>query len=69
MLQQGSTALLALASVHVAVVVVFFWVLLANGIIATQIVEYVQLQHPRGYKYPVSENPDLFARRDTWTIR
>jgi hypothetical protein len=35
----GSTALLVLASIHIAIIVAFFWILLANAIIATQIVE------------------------------
>ncbi|WVW81018.1 hypothetical protein I302_103009 [Kwoniella bestiolae CBS 10118] len=39
LLQQGSTALSILSSIHVAVIVSMFWVLLGNAIIATQVVE------------------------------
>ena len=38
-LEQGSTALTAVTAVHAAIVATLFWSLLANGIIATQIVE------------------------------
>ena len=38
-LQQGSTALVVVTAVHAGVVVVLFWSLLANAIIATQVVE------------------------------
>ncbi|KAF5312579.1 hypothetical protein D9619_002465 [Psilocybe cf. subviscida] len=38
-LQQGSTALIAVTAVHVGAVVALFWSLLANGLVATQIVE------------------------------
>lgn len=38
-LEQGSTALVALTAIHVGLVVALFWVLLANGIVATQVVE------------------------------
>jgi hypothetical protein len=35
----GSIALTVLASIHLAIYVLLFWILLANGIIATQVVE------------------------------
>lgn len=38
-LEQGTTALAVLSAVHVAVVVTFFWILLGNALIATQVVE------------------------------
>lgn len=39
LLEQGSTGLTAVTAVHAAVVATLFWSLLANGLIATQIVE------------------------------
>jgi hypothetical protein len=39
LLEQGSTPLIALTAIHAGVVVALFWVLLANGIVATQVVE------------------------------
>lgn len=39
LLEQGSTALVAITAVHVGVVVALFWSLLANAIVATQVVE------------------------------
>jgi hypothetical protein len=39
LLEQGSTALVALTAVHVGAVVALFWALLANAIVATQVVE------------------------------
>ncbi|KAF9528102.1 chitin synthase III catalytic subunit [Crepidotus variabilis] len=39
LLQQGSTALVALTAIHVGAVVALFWSLLANAIVATQVVE------------------------------
>ncbi len=39
LLEQGSTALVAVTAVHAGVVVALFWSLLANAIVATQIVE------------------------------
>ncbi|KAG6806077.1 hypothetical protein H0H92_012796, partial [Tricholoma furcatifolium] len=38
-LEQGSTALVVLTALHAGVVVAFFWALLANALVATQIVE------------------------------
>lgn len=39
LLQQGSTPLVILTAVHVGVVVALFWALLANAIVATQVVD------------------------------
>lgn len=39
LLEQGSTALIAVTAVHAGAVVALFWSLLANAIVATQIVE------------------------------
>ncbi|PPR03972.1 hypothetical protein CVT24_008320 [Panaeolus cyanescens] len=39
LLEQGSTALVVLTAIHVGAVVALFWALLANAIVATQIVE------------------------------
>lgn len=39
LLQQGTTPLVALTAIHVGAVVALFWSLLANAIVATQIVE------------------------------
>lgn len=39
LLQQGSTPLVVLTAIHVGVVVALFWALLANAIVATQVVE------------------------------
>jgi hypothetical protein len=39
LLEQGSTALVALTAVHAAIVAALFWSLLANALIATQVVE------------------------------
>ncbi|KAF8799889.1 hypothetical protein BYT27DRAFT_7119247 [Phlegmacium glaucopus] len=38
-LQQGSTALIVLTAIHAGMVVALFWSLLANAIVATQVVE------------------------------
>ncbi|KAF7973107.1 hypothetical protein HWV62_16218 [Athelia sp. TMB] len=38
-LQQGTTALVVVTAVHAGVVATLFWALLANGIVATQVVE------------------------------
>jgi len=38
-LEQGSTALIAITAIHVGAVVALFWALLANAIVATQVVE------------------------------
>ncbi|GLB39475.1 putative chitin synthase III catalytic subunit [Lyophyllum shimeji] len=38
-LEQGSTALVVLTAIHAGVVAAFFWALLANAVIATQVVE------------------------------
>ncbi|KAF8167210.1 chitin synthase III catalytic subunit [Crassisporium funariophilum] len=38
-LEQGSTALVVLTAIHAAAVVALFWALLANAIVATQVVE------------------------------
>ncbi|KAF9226027.1 hypothetical protein BS17DRAFT_776515 [Gyrodon lividus] len=38
-LQQGTTALVVLTAIHAALVTTLFWTLLANAIVATQIVE------------------------------
>ncbi|ESK87020.1 chitin synthase export chaperone [Moniliophthora roreri MCA 2997] len=39
LLEQGSTALVALTSIHAGLVAALFWALLANGLVATQVVE------------------------------
>jgi hypothetical protein len=39
LLAQSSTPLIVLTAIHVGLVVAFFWVLLANGVVATQVVE------------------------------
>lgn len=39
LLQQGSTPLVVLTAIHAGVVVALFWALLANAIVATQVVE------------------------------
>jgi uncharacterized membrane protein len=39
LLEQGSTPLVALTAIHVGIVVALFWALLANAIVATQVVE------------------------------
>jgi len=39
LLEQGSTALVAITAIHVGAVVALFWALLANAIVATQVVE------------------------------
>ncbi|KAL0057070.1 hypothetical protein AAF712_016306, partial [Marasmius tenuissimus] len=39
LLEQGSTGLVVLTGIHVGLVVAFFWGLLANAIVATQLVE------------------------------
>ena len=39
LLEQGSTALVALTAVHAGLVATLFWTLLFNGIVATQFVE------------------------------
>ena len=39
LLEQGSKSLAVLSSIHIAVIVVLFWILLGNAIIATQFVE------------------------------
>lgn len=38
-LQQGTTALVVLTAIHAGVVVALFWALLANAVIAMQVVE------------------------------
>lgn len=38
-LEQGSTALSVLSSIHVGVIVAMFWILLGNALVATQVVE------------------------------
>jgi hypothetical protein len=38
-LEQGSTALAVISSIHVAVIAVLFWILLGNALVATQLVE------------------------------
>jgi len=38
-LEQGSTALIVLTAIHAGMVVTLFWSLLANAIVATQVVE------------------------------
>jgi hypothetical protein len=38
-LRQGSTALVVLTAVHAGVVTALFWSLVANAVVATQIVE------------------------------
>ncbi|CAK5267517.1 unnamed protein product [Mycena citricolor] len=38
-LEQGSTALIVLTAIHAGVVATVFWMLLANGLVATQVVE------------------------------
>lgn len=38
-LEQGSTALVVITAVHAGVVAAFFWGLLANALVATQVVE------------------------------
>ena len=38
-LQQGSTALVVITAIHAGIVVALFWALLANALVATQIVE------------------------------
>lgn len=60
LLEQGSTGLTAVTAVHAAVVATLFWSLLANGLIATQIVEdgtlsslIVSIFCPSGY-HPIS---------------
>ena len=37
----GTTGIAVLSAIHVALVASMFWVLLANGLVATQIVEWV----------------------------
>lgn len=39
LLEQGSTALVVLTAIHAGVVVALFWVLIANAIVATQLIE------------------------------
>jgi hypothetical protein len=39
LLEQGSTALVAITALHVGAIVALFWALLANAIVATQVVE------------------------------
>lgn len=39
LLKQGSTVLTIFTSIHLGVVVALFWALLANALVATQIVE------------------------------
>ena len=39
LLEQGTTPLVALTAVHAGFVVALFWALLANAIVATQVVE------------------------------
>ena len=39
MLEQGSTALVALTAIHAGLVAALFWSLLANALVATQVVE------------------------------
>ncbi|WWC92120.1 uncharacterized protein L201_007074 [Kwoniella dendrophila CBS 6074] len=39
LLQQGSTVLSVLSSIHIAIIATLFWVLLGNALIATQVVE------------------------------
>ncbi|ORX41155.1 chitin synthase III catalytic subunit-domain-containing protein [Kockovaella imperatae] len=39
LLEQGTTALTVLSAIHIALIVSFFWVLLGNAIVATQVVE------------------------------
>jgi len=38
-LEQGSTALVVITAIHAGAVVAFFWALLANALVATQVVE------------------------------
>lgn len=38
-LQQGSTALVALTGLHAGIVAALFWALLGNAIVSTQVVE------------------------------
>ena len=42
LIKQSSTALVILTAIHLGTVVAFFWVLLANALVATQIVEGMQ---------------------------
>jgi len=39
LLEQGSTPLLAVTAIHAGLVVALFWLLLANAIVATQVVD------------------------------
>ncbi|OXG41075.1 hypothetical protein C360_00860 [Cryptococcus neoformans Bt15] len=39
LLKQGSKGLVVVSAIHIAIIVVFFWLLLGNALIATQVVE------------------------------
>ncbi|WVQ87834.1 hypothetical protein IAS59_001564 [Cryptococcus gattii] len=39
LLKQGSKGLVIVSAIHIAIIVVFFWILLGNALIATQVVE------------------------------
>ena len=56
LIEQGTTALAVLSAIHVALIVALFWILLGNALIATQIVEWVEIfisiPLPVSRKYP-----------------
>lgn len=41
LLKQGSKGLVVVSAIHIGIIVVFFWLLLGNALIAAQIVEWV----------------------------
>ena len=45
LLKQSSTALVVLTAIHMGIVAAMFWTLLANGIVATQVVEGASFYH------------------------
>lgn len=57
LLKQGSKGLVIVSAIHIAIIVVFFWILLGNALIATQVVEWV-------YKYQVTRGELLMSPRD-----
>lgn len=54
LLKQGSKGLVIVSAIHIAIIVVFFWILLGNALIATQVVEWV-------YKYQVTRGELLMS--------
>jgi hypothetical protein len=45
LIRTASVVNVVLSSVHIGVIAALFWALLGNGIVATQVVEWVSIRH------------------------